>query len=47
MIKIFIDGKMKAELPDNTNKDKFQMILTLYMNNEQIDWKKVTIEKVV
>jgi len=47
MIRIKIDGKLKAELPDNINKDKFQMIISLYLFNQEVDWKNVLIEQVL
>jgi len=46
MIRIKIDGKMKAELPENINKDKFMIVLSLYLFNKEIEWKQIGIEKV-
>lgn len=46
MIRIKINGKTKAEIPDNTNKDKFLVVLSLYLFNQEVEWSKIEIEKV-
>ena len=46
MIRIKINGKMKAELPDNTSKEKFLTVLSLYLFNQEVEWSKIEIEDV-
>jgi len=45
MIKVFIDGKLKAEIPvDNVKHKDFLTVLQMYLNN--YDWKKLVLARV-
>ena len=47
MIRIKINGKVKAEVPDNTNKEKFLVVLSLYLFNQEIQWDLIELERVM
>ena len=46
MIVIKINGRVKAELPDNINLDKFQTIISLFLFNLEVTWSKIEIDRV-
>jgi hypothetical protein len=45
MIKIFVDEELVGVLPGNTNKEKFEGFLSLYLFNQDVTWKQIHIVK--
>jgi len=44
---IYLDGKLKAELPGNLNNDAWIPILKIYLFNEEYNsWKEFKIKEV-
>lgn len=43
MIEIQVDKKVVGLLPDNVNKEKLQDFLSLFMFNQEVKWKEISV----